>query len=219
MPSEGRQHPADGSGDVARSSSDAGDAAYSLDRRAFLGVLAAVPAAALLPGVNEGNAAARAASLRALADAILPGELGADGIARAADQFQRWLDGYEPGEELDHGYGTGTLRYNQADPRPQWRTQLEELDTAARSAHGRGFDALDRAGRRELVAKQLNALNIDRIPSPLGARHVAAALLGWFYATPLAYDLCRQARITPLTCRPLRDVSNPPAPFRAGGRS
>jgi hypothetical protein len=195
-----------------------------LDRRTFLGVLAALPAAALPRDADAhaysahhaalaADSAPRATSLRALADAILPTELGDDGLTRAAEQFQRWLDGNTPGAELDHGYGTGTLRYTPADPRPQWRTQLEQLDTEARAKHNRAFDALDRNLRRELVAAQLNALNIDRIPAPLSARHVAAALLGWFYATPTAHDLCYGARITPLTCRPLNDVANRPQPL------
>src|SRR5918999_1670050 len=109
------------------------------DRRRFLTVLAAVPAAAVLPAealadcltariLAPLNARTRAASVGAVADAVLPAEaLGADGVARAAAQFQRWLDGYIAGAERDHGYGTGELSYTAADPRPHWRTQLEEL--------------------------------------------------------------------------------------------
>ena len=178
-----------------------------IDRRTFIAALATLPAAAAWPAHAAG---VRAASLHSVADAILPSALGDAGIASAADQFRGWLDRYQPGAELDHGYGSGTLRYAPADPRPQWTAQLEELDADARTQHNRAFDALDRPTRRTLVAARLTATNADRLTSPLGARHVALALLSWFYTTPTAHDLCYQARITPLTCRPLNDVTNAP---------
>ena len=178
-----------------------------IDRRTFLTVLAALPAAAAWPVHGAG---VRAASLHALADAILPTALGNDGISTAVDLFRGWLDRYQPGAELDHGYGSGTLRYAPADPRPQWTTQLEELDAAARAQHNAAFDSLDRVTRRRLVATRIEGMNADRLPAPLAARHISLALLAWFYTTPTAHDLCYRARITPQTCRPLQDVTAKP---------
>jgi hypothetical protein len=194
------------------------------DRRRFLSVIVAVPAA-LLPAdaladcltariLAPPDARVRAASMGALADSVLPAEaLGADGVARAATQFQHWLDGYIAGAERDHGYGTGDLSYTPADPRPRWRGQLEELDMAAQAAHGRGFDALDRMTRRALVRPRLEVSGADRLNAPLGAAHIAGALLAWFYASSEANDLCHQVRIGKETCRPLNAVTAAPAPL------
>jgi hypothetical protein len=178
-----------------------------IDRRTFLAALAALPAVAAWPAHAAG---VRAASLHSLADAILPTELGSEGINSAVDGFRGWLDRYQPGAELDHGYGSGTLRYAAADPRPQWTSQLEELDADARGQHSRAFDTLDRAARRHLVASRLDTTNADRLPAPLAARHIALAFLAWFYTTPTAHDLGYRARIVPLTCRPLHDVTGKP---------
>ena len=195
------------------------------DRRRFLTVLAAVPAAAVLPPdaladcitariLSPPNARVRAAPLRTVADAVLPAEaLGPAGVTRAAAEFQRWLDGYIAGAERDHGYGTAELGYTPADPRPQWRTQLEELDAAARATHRRAFDRLGRAARRELVRAKLEASGTDSLTAPLAASHIAGALLSWFYASSEANDLCYQARIGKETCRPLNAVSEKPAPL------
>ena len=179
-----------------------------IDRRSFITALATLPVAAVAWPLHAENV--RAASLHSVADAILPSALGAEGISSAVDQFRGWLDRYQPGAELDHGYGSGTLRYAPADPRPHWTSQLEELDADARTLHNRAFDSLDRATRRTIVAARLTATNADRLTSPLAARHVALALLSWFYTTPTAHDLCYQARIVPLTCRPLNDVTGKP---------
>jgi hypothetical protein len=195
------------------------------DRRRFLSVLATMPAAAVLPAealadsltariLAPPHARVRAASVGAVADAVLPAEaLGTDGVARAAAQFQRWLDGYLAGAERDHGYGTGELSYTPADPRPKWRAQLEELDAAAQAAHARAFDAVDRTQRRELVRARLEASGVDRLAAPLAAPHIAGALLSWFYASSEANDLCHQARIGKETCRPLSAVTAAPAPL------
>jgi hypothetical protein len=194
------------------------------DRRRFLTVLAALPAAAVLPAdaladcvtarILAAGARSGAASLDAVADAVLPADaLGTAGVARAAAQFQRWLDGYLAGAERDHGYGTGDLSYTPSDPRARWRMQLEELDAAAQAAYARAFDALDREQRRSLVRGKLEASGAERLTTPLGAPHIAGALLSWFYASSEANDLCYNARIGKETCRPLNAVAAAPTPL------
>ena len=88
------------------------------------------------------------ATLRALGDAVLPTELRPEGVARAAAEFRRWMDGYRPGAEANHGYGTGTIETLPADPRPAWQQQLAALDADARRASGGSFSALSREQRR-----------------------------------------------------------------------
>jgi hypothetical protein len=112
-------------------------------RRAFVARLAGLLAAAPWVGkrfVHRGGGVGRASAgpppnadaLTALGDAVLPAELGTSGIARATAAFQRWMDGYRPGAEANHGYGTARIDRLPADPRPQWQAQLAALDSEAR---------------------------------------------------------------------------------------
>ena len=143
------------------------------------------------------------ATLLALGDAILPAELGTTGVTRAVTDFQRWMDGYQPGAEANHGYGTGKIERLTADPRPQWRAQLTALDTDARSAGGQSFAAIPREPRQVLVRTALAGDRGDALPAPLAARHIALALLAHFYDSPAATDLCYEAQIGRQLCRPL----------------
>ena len=208
-----------------------------LRRREFLGAIAALPVLRLggppgsMPGTGQSpyggllagtplppRSDARAASLASLAEAILPSAIGADGAARAATAFGRWLDGYAPGAELDHGYGSGSIRYGrEADPRPAWHAQLDALDSSARAAHARAFDALDAGRRRDIVRSALEEAGAQRLGSPIAAPHIAAALLAWWYGGPDADDLAQRARIGRETCRPLDAVRERPAALTPGG--
>jgi len=153
-----------------------------------------------------------AALLDAVGDAVLPTELGADGVTRAVAEFQRWMDGYQPGAEANHGYGTGRIERLAADPRPQWRSQLAALDTEARGS-GQPFMALPRARRQALVRAALRGERGEALPSPLLARHVALALLAHFYDSPAATDLCYDAQIGRQQCRPLATQRQQPVPL------
>ena len=161
------------------------------------------------------------ALLLALASAILPSEIGADGIRRAADSLQRWIAGYRPGAELNHGYGSARIRTSGADPSVRWALQLRSLDADARRVHGQGFAAASPEQRRALVRVQLAAERATSIPGDLaGAAHVALALLASFYRSPDATDLCYEAAIAPGACRPLQQVTQRPVPLRrSGGRA
>src|SRR5688500_9116993 len=102
-----------------------------LTRRRFLVWVSSAVPLALVARRADALAAAwiadDAATLRALARAILPSELGDDGSARVAREFQRWIDGYREGVELVHGYGTSALRFARPSPRARWARQLEQL--------------------------------------------------------------------------------------------
>jgi len=160
--------------------------------------LRAMAAAAASPPRRPPNATI----LDALGDAVLPAELGADGVSRAVAEFQRWMDGYRPGAEANHGYGTGKIEHLPADPRPRWRSQLAALDADARR-NGPSFSTLPRDRRQALVRAALQNERGDALPNPLLARHVALALLAHFYDSPAATDLCYDAQIGRQQCRPL----------------
>jgi len=187
-----------------------------LDRRRFLALLAAaVPTLAV---VRRAHAAALAhleadpRDLDALADAVLPSELGQAGIARVAADFRAWGAGYRENAELVHGYGTSRLRFTGPTPLTRWMTQLDALDAAARSSRGRAFRDLSREDRASLVRAALAKERVDRMPSVGGANHVALALLAHFYDGADAADLCYGAQIGKSTCRPL--AASPRAPER-----
>jgi hypothetical protein len=155
--------------------------------------------------------------LDALGDTVLPAELGADGVARAVAEFQRWMDGYQPGAEAIHGYGTGRIELLPADPRPQWRSQLAALDADARR-NGPSFSALPRERRQALVRAALRNERGDALPNPLLARHVALALLAHFYDSSAATDLCYDAQIGRQQCRPLSAQRQQPVTLGRRGR-
>ena len=197
----------------------------SASRRSVLGWLAAlVPTATGLrhavPWLSRFQSLDEAL-LNALAPAVLPEELGADGTARVAAALRRWVAEYRTGAEVNHGYGTARIRTMGADPSTRWALQLRTLDTDARRAHGAGFAAIAVEQRRALVRSHLTAERATAIPGEIaGASHVALALLSAFYASPEATDLCYEAAIAKNACRPLRVVTEPPVALRrAGGRS
>ena len=149
------------------------------------------------------NVLPNATPLGALGEAVLPGDLAAGGIARAVSEFERWMLGYQPGAEANHGYGTGKIERLTNDPRPAWRAQLAALDADARRAGAPSFAALPREARQAIVRTALAGERGESLPSPLGARHIAVALLAHFYDSPAATDLCYDARIGRQQCRPL----------------
>ena len=193
-----------------------------LTRRLFLKTLApAVPAAALPGAAWAGRAPAQdpldPALLRALAEVVLPSELGATGVNDVVHAFRAWAAGYRPVAELDHGYGAAELRYSGPDPVPGWGAQLRALELEARQRYGRGFAELEAAVRQEMVRGQLGREQVDALPPPAEARHVAVGLLAFFYDSPEATDLCYRAHIGRLGCRPLSaSGSRPPELARDG---
>lgn len=192
-----------------------------LNRRTFLKTAAG--AAATAGAAVVGGAAACApqtsaaaldeTTLRAVGEAVLPEELGADGLTRAVAGFRTWLAGYRPAAEVTHGYGTGDIEFTPAHPGPGWGAQLEALDLEARERSGKPFASLPAEARREILRRQLARERVERLPDPMQARHVAVGLLAYWAQTPDATNLCYQAKIDPLTCRPLAEQSNRPAPF------
>lgn len=193
-----------------------------LSRRTFVAwVAGAVPVALVARRADALGSrwiAGEPEALRALAEAVLPSELGAAGAAKVAGDFVRWMDGYKEGAELDHGYGTSALRFMRASPRPRWAAQLEQLGTRHAALGTRPFVQASIEERRAIVRDELKNERTDRMPAVAAAPHVAMALLAFYYGSPDAADLCYRAQIGRQTCRPLAQQSRKPLPL-AGGRS
>lgn len=189
-----------------------------LDRRRFLktaggAAVAAGAAGTVAAACAPEMAAWDPATMLALAQTILPEELGADGIQRAVGGFQAWLAGYRPAVEVTHGYGTGNLDYTPAHPGPGWAAQVEALDLEAKERFGAVFAALSPEQRTAMIRRQVARERVDRLPDPVQARHVAVGLLAYWAQTPEATNLCYQAKIDPLRCRPLGEQASKPAPL------
>ena len=192
----------------------------TITRRGFVGWMAVlVPAARGIhvPAFVRAWAELDAALVHALASAVLPAELGADGMRRAADAFVKWARDYRAGVEVSHGYGSARIRMTGADPSLRWALQLRALDAEAQKTHGRPFGAITDAQRRDIVRAQL-ATERATLGSVAGAQHVAVALLAHFYDSPEATDLCYEAHIGKNTCRPLAQSLLQPVALRRAGR-
>ncbi len=191
------------------------------DRRTFLKATgaAALSAAALGGCAPNGDGAPRPTLdpelLRAVGRIALPTELDDDGVEEVVSDFERWLDGYEPAAEQNHGYGTSEIRYGPSDPAFRWAAQLEALDAEARKRHERGYVELDRRLQREILRGRLDPEG-DGVPSPLRARHVAVGLLARWLETPEATDRCYGVRIRARSCRGLSETTERPRPLTAG---
>lgn len=173
------------------------------------------------PGRAQGSAASRltAAAIRPLAESVLPSELGAAGVARAANAFAAWIAGYREGEELVHPYGSDRISATGPSPAARWADQLGALEDAARSAHQSSFAALKVDARAALVRSALGSVNVPaRVPQPIAAPHVALAVIAHFLASADATNLAYERVIDPRKCRPLADSPKEPVPLRRAGR-
>ena len=180
----------------------------SADRRTFLKrsgaalSVAAVSGCVLDSAEREADSAAplEAATLRAVAEVVLPTDLGDASREDIVQAFERWAFEYEPVAELNHGYGTSEVRYGPPDPVPAWQAQLEALEIEASRRTGSSFGELDIPRRRELITRQ----GLDEgsgLPNPLQARHVAVALMAHWFSSSEAVDRCYGRRIAERACR------------------
>lgn len=180
-----------------------------LSRRAFVAWAAsAVPLVLVARRADALGArwlAADETTMLALALAVLPTELGADGAARVARDFQKWIDGYRENAELVHGYGTSALSFTKPSPRAKWAAQLEALRRA-------GFNRTTVENRHAILRSVLAAEKLERMPDVADAPHVAVGLMAFWYGSSEANDVCHQARIGRETCRPLAAQARKPLP-------
>jgi len=204
-------------------------------RRRFLQLAGATAAAAVAgtsvacnpPGDSAdtaagGEGASRPAgfhrpTLDALGEVALPESLGAEERRSAVTAFVAWVEGYAPVAEEMHGYGYADVRFLPSDPAPGWRAQLEGLDTLAQRMRGHPFSKLDATARREVLGAALAGVRVSRLPRPLGAPHVAVALLSHWTSSPRAWDLALGAQVGSGTCRSLDGVTNKPLPLANDG--
>lgn len=202
----------------------------AISRRNALKALGGAAAAPVLrlkadaTGLESGGlrlqAAPDAAVLAAIAEVVLPAD--ADRAAAVA-AFTRWIDDYKEGADTDHGYGNTRVRATGPSPARNYAAQIAALDQAARAAGAPTFAAATLDVRRTIVQAAIADAKIERLPArPTGA-HLAADLMGHYFGSSAAADLCYRAAIGRDACRGLAGSEKPPAklagPSRPGARA
>lgn len=161
--------------------------------------------------------------LVAVAESVLPGELGGAGREAAVDAFLEWVAGYRAGAVMDHGYGFTSVRHTPGTPAAAYVEQLVALDERSRRRHGSGLVALEPAERRALVAEVVEeaAPDLDQLPGRPTGLHVTVDLLSHWAGSSEANDLCYGRQIRRETCRTLFSAleSPPPSLSRDRGES
>ena len=193
-------------------------------RRKFLKTSGAVVAAVAAPAGTAAKAGQESRTLalsldlpllHAFAEAVLPTEIGAEGVRDALRDFVTWMNGFEPVAELPHRYLSSVeVQYGPPHPAPRWASQLQALDLLATKQHGSGLADLPLVTRRELIAADLERHDAaGDLPRPAYAGHVAVGLLARFYSRSQAADLAYGARINAAACRDLASGAVMPTPL------
>ena len=170
----------------------------------LLSLAAAVPRVRLFAQTPTLTAADQT-RIRALADVVLPGELGPAGRDKVVAAFLKWVQEYRPGVDAEHGYGFPRLRRTPASPASKYPAQLAALEA-------RGGD------RRAAIEGALIEAKIDRLPGRPDGGHVASDLMAFYFNSGEASDLAYGAAIGRDTCRGLAGSDNRPAPLQTGAR-
>jgi hypothetical protein len=170
-----------------------------------------------LPGRARGASLAptvgASATVRDLAEAVLPPALGPAGLDAAVKQFEEWIQNYKAGAEMSSGYGFTRLRVEPPDPSAHYAAQLKQLHDAA-LARGASFAESSQAVRRELVRDALNAAHVEGIPRRPDGAHVATDLMAFFFfISSDGHDFLYDAAIHRDACRGLKSSGLRPAPL------
>jgi hypothetical protein len=147
------------------------------------------------------------ATLTAVAEVVLPTE--SDRKTAVAD-FIRWIREYKEGADTDHGYGNTRLRQTGPSPARNYAAHLAALDSAARSRGARSFASAPLDDRRAIVRSALTEAKIERLPGRPNGAHIATDLMGHYFASEAAANLCYRAKIDRDTCRGLQDSEKAP---------
>src|SRR6188472_4026306 len=96
-------------------------------------------------------------TLHAIADVVLPAEIGADARRKAVAELASWFANYRQGADMGHGYGASTLRAGSApSPFSRYASQFAALEATARARGAQTFRALPAPDRRAIVEELLN---------------------------------------------------------------
>lgn len=161
------------------------------------------------------------ATLRAVADVVLPSALTADERQTAVTLFADWVANYREGADAGHGYGNTRLRTTGPWPASEYPAQLAALEAAARSQGASSLAALSLEARRAVIDAALTSpRRVTQMRSRPSGAHVVSDFMGLFFHGPEGYNLAYQAAINREDCRGLAGSEQAPArlPNRRGDR-
>jgi Gluconate 2-dehydrogenase subunit 3 len=181
-----------------------------LGRVSRRGALKTLAAAATAPIFRRQVEQLSPANLAALADVVLPAE--ADRTAAVA-AFTAWIANYKEGADTDHGYGNTRVRSTGPSPARNYPAQIAALDAAARAQGASGFASAGLEQRRAIVEAAIVEAKVERLPARPSGAHIAADLMGHYFNSPAAADLCYRAAIARDSCRGLPGSDQRPAPL------
>jgi hypothetical protein len=154
--------------------------------------------------------------LAAIAEVVLPAE--ADRTAAVA-AFTRWIANYKEGADTDHGYGNTRVRSTGPSPAKNYPAQIAALEAAAKATGASGFAAATLGQRRTIVEAAILDAKVERLPARPAGAHIAADLMGHYFNSSAAQDLCYRAAIGRDACRGLAGSENKPPSLPPKGGS
>ncbi len=175
----------------------------------FFGAFASVPFIRRLrassttddfPGAHEDT-------LKELAATVLPENLKRQGTDRVSTDFVRWVRKYEPGAEMQSGYGVTRVRVEPPSPAAKYLHQLNELSRSV-------FLNSDLGGRRKQLATMLNAANVGDLPPLPQSGDIVVDLMTFYFTSSQANDLAYEAAIERDRCRSLDNSGQIPPPLK-----
>ena len=189
-----------------------------MHRRALLQSLAAVVTARPLAGLRaqaQPITDAETATLKAIAEVVLPSALDRAARDRVVTAFVAWVRGYREGADRGHGYGSSSLSQPTGpSPALQYPGQLAALDQAAAAGGAKSFAALPVDDRRILIERVLNSPPVvQRLPARPAGVNVIADFMGFYFTSGDAWDLAYRAGIGRDRCRSLDGSDRAPSPL------
>jgi hypothetical protein len=176
----------------------------SFDRRKL--IFGLTGGAAALWAFDESFPGDQEAALKALAAVVLPSSTGRAKTDEVAMKFTRWVRGYTPGAEMEHGYGFTKLEVRPPSPVPRYVEQLREFSR-------KGFASMNRADQGALVEASLKDVkSLPRIPA---GQNVVADLMSFYFFSAEGVDTCYDADIRADACRGFVRVGESPARRKA----
>lgn len=188
----------------------------TISRRNALKTLGAVAAAPVLDSASFRLTADELdrTALAAIAEVVLPAE--ADRTTAVA-AFIKWVAEYQEGADTDHGYGNTRVRSTGPTPARNYPAQIAALEAAAKARGAAGFGAASLEQRRAIVEAAIADAKVERLPARPNGAHIAVDLMGHYFHSPAAADLCYRAAIGRDACRGLTGSEKKPAPLGSSG--
>ena len=151
--------------------------------------------------------AGEVSTLAAIAEVTLPSESDRKAAVAA---FTKWHAEYNENSDTDHGYGNTRLRTTGPRPDRNYAAQIAALESAARAAGAASFASASLAQRRAILETAIREAKVERLSArPTGA-HIATDLMGHYFGSSAANDLCYRAAIRRDECRGLMQSELPP---------